>query len=107
MHFQKLWDSNSQNKTSEISTHTLSELSGTLVRKTCRRKYQTNDLIEIMGLQFAEQNVGNLKTYTFKKSGTVARSKQRRKSPQIEDPGCLLASIKGRRCLQRVEILEN
>ena len=41
MHFHNFWDSGSQNKTSETSKTALSEL---------------------MGLWFAEQNVGNIKT---------------------------------------------
>ena len=69
MHFQELWDSCAQNKTSTISKNTLSEIVG------LRFPVQTSEisksaLSKNMGLRFAEQNVGNLKTCTFRHSGT-------------------------------------
>ena len=57
-HFQEFWDSCAQNKTSEISKNALSR---------------------IMGLLCAEQNVGTLKTWTFRNSGTPVRRTTRRK----------------------------
>ena len=62
MHVQEFWDSCAQNKTSEISKN---ELSG------------------ILGLLCAEQDIGNLKHCTLRKSGTPARIIQRRKSPTL------------------------
>ena len=66
MHFQKLWGFCAQNKKSEMSTNALSEF---------------------LGLVCAGQNVGNVNKCTFRNYGTLARSKQRRKSSKIEDPG--------------------
>ena len=60
MQFQEFWDSCAQNKTSEISRTALSE---------------------IMGLLWAEQNVGNLeKNCTFRNYGTPVRGTRPRKS---------------------------
>ena len=59
LHFQEFCDSCAQNKTSESSEN---ELSG------------------ILRLLCAEQDVGNLKTWTFRSSGTPVRSTRRRKS---------------------------
>ena len=59
MNFQEVWDSCAQNRTSEISKRALSG---------------------IPGLLFAEQNVGNLKHYTFRNSATSVRRTRRRKS---------------------------
>ena len=59
MHFQEFWDSCAQNKTSEISK---SELSG------------------FQGLLCAEQEVGNLKKWTFRNSGAPVRRTRRRGS---------------------------
>ena len=59
MHFQEFWDSCAQNKTSEISK---------------------NALVGVLGLLCAEQNVGNLKKWTFRSSGTPVRRTKRRKS---------------------------
>ena len=90
--FQELWDSCAQNKTTDISTNDCQEFldscvqnktsesstkctfknSGTPVRRTKRRKSQHNALLGILGLLSAEQNVGNLKTCTFKNSGILA-----------------------------------
>ena len=58
-HVQELWDSCAQNKTSEIPK---------------------NARLGILGLLYAEQNIGNLKNYTFKNSGTPVRRTIRRKS---------------------------
>ena len=66
MHVQEFWDSCALNNASEISTNALSE---------------------IMELLCAEQNVGDFKQCTFRNSGTLARSKQRRTSSKLEDPG--------------------
>ena len=62
MHFQKLWDSCAQNKTSEISQNALSG---------------------IMGLLCAEQNAGNLKTCSFRNSGTPVRRTKRQTYKQM------------------------
>ena len=59
MHSHNLWDSNSQNKTSEISTNALSE---------------------ILGLQLAEQYIRHLKIYTFRNYGTPVRRTNNHKS---------------------------
>ena len=60
MHFQEFWDSCAQNKTSEISN---------------------NGLSRILGLLCA--NVGNLKKWIVRNSGTPVRRTRRRKSQQI------------------------
>ena len=65
MHFQELWDSCAQNKTSEISAIVLSD---------------------ILGLLCAEQHVGNFKMCTFKNSGTPVRRTKRRKSQKMDFP---------------------
>ena len=78
MNFQEFWDSCAQNKTSEISTKCTFRNSGTPVRRTRRRKPQTNALPGILGLLFAGQNVGNLKTRTFRNSGTPFRRTKRK-----------------------------
>ena len=62
MDFQELWDSCAQNTTSEISKSALSR---------------------IMELMCAEQDVGNLKKCTFRKSRTPVRRTKRRKSQQM------------------------
>ena len=62
LHFQEFCDSCAQNKTSEISTDTLSR---------------------ILGLLCAEQNVRNLKKRTLRNSGTPVRRTRRRKSQQL------------------------
>ena len=49
----------------------------------------------IMGLLCVEQDVGNLKQCTFRSYGTLARSKQRRKSTKIEDPGFVEPLLRG------------
>ena len=81
MHFQKRWDSGSQNNMSEISKHALSEILGPLcaeqnvgnlqhlvssnygtpVRRTKLQKSKTKCTLENMGLLCAEQHVGNIK----------------------------------------------
>ena len=62
MHFQEFSDSCAQNKTSEMTKIGLSR---------------------ILGLLCAEQDVGNLKKYIFKKSGTPVRTTRRRKYQNI------------------------
>ena len=61
MHFQEFWDSCAQNKTSEISKIALSG---------------------ILGLLCVEQDVGNIKQWTFRIYGTPVRRTRRRKSQQ-------------------------
>ena len=63
LHFQEFRDSCSQNKTSEISNTTLSGI----LRVLC-----------------AEQNVGNLKKWTFRNYGTPVRRTKRRKFQQMQ-----------------------
>ena len=60
MNVQKVWDSCAQDKTSEISKHALSG---------------------ILGLLCAEQNVGNLKNCTFRKSGSLVCAEQNVENP--------------------------
>ena len=62
MDFQEFWDSCAQNKTSEISR---------------------NGLSGILGLLCAEQNVGNIKHWTFKNYGSPRRT-SRRKSQKMD-----------------------
>ena len=93
MHCQKVWEPGSQNRTSEISDKCAFRNSGTPVRRTKRRKSPTvgfqefwdspaqnktseiskNALSNLVRLQFAEQNIGNLKKCTFKNYGTPVR----------------------------------
>ena len=61
LHFPEFWDSCAQNKTSEISKNALSR---------------------ILRLLCAEQDAENLKTCTFRNSGTPVRRTRRRKSQQ-------------------------
>ena len=63
MHFQKFWDSCAHNKTSEISKNTFPG---------------------ILGLLWAEQNVGNLKKCPFRNSGAPVRRTKRRKSQKVD-----------------------
>ena len=82
MHFQDFWDSCAQNKTSEISKNALSGF---------------------LGLLCAEQNVGNLKSWTFKNSGIPVRRTRRRQSQKNA-----LSGIMGLLCAeQNVGNLEN
>ena len=100
MRFQEFWDSCAQNKTSEISKLALSGFlrllcaqqdvgnfkkctfrnSGTPVRRTTRRKSQTNVLSRIMGLLCAEQYVRHLKTCTLIIYVTPVRRTKRQES---------------------------
>ena len=78
MHFQELWDSCAQNKTSEISKMHVQEF-----RDSCAQN-KTSEiskiaLLGILGLLCAEQDVGNLKNCTFRNSGTPVRRAKRRK----------------------------
>ena len=59
-HVHKCWDAGSQNKTSDISKHAFSD---------------------ILGLQLAEQHVGNIRKCTSRSSGTLVRSTKGR-TPQ-------------------------
>ena len=59
MHVQKLWDSAAQNKTSEISNNARSELLGLQIAVQNVGNIK-NALSEIIGLWFAEQDVGNV-----------------------------------------------
>ena len=98
-HFQELWDSCAQEKNvGNIKICTFRKY-GIPVRRTKRQKSQkmdfqdfwdscalnktsyisNNALSEILGLLCAEQNVGNLKNYTFRNSGTPVRRTRRRK----------------------------
>ena len=81
-HVHKLWDSCAQNKTSEISQHAPSGIMGLLRAeqnvgnlKTCTFR-NSRTLV-------AEQNVGNLNKCTFRNSGAPVRRTKRRKSKQM------------------------
>ena len=65
MHFQEFWNSCAQNKTSEISKHTLSRILGLLCAEQDVGNLNKNVLSGILGLLCAEQNVGNLKKMHF------------------------------------------
>ena len=85
IHFQVIWDSCAQNKTSEISKNGLSGVLGLLCAEQSvgNLKKQSvgnlkNALSGILGLLCAEQDVGNLKKCTFKNSGTPVRTTRSR-----------------------------
>ena len=63
LHCLEFWDSCAQNRTSEISKNALSG---------------------ILGLLFAEQNVGNLNNYTFRNYATPVRRTRRRKYQKMD-----------------------
>ena len=67
MDFQELWISCAQNKTSEISKNGLQEFWDSCALNK-RSHISNNALAKFLGLLCAEQNVGILKTCTFRNS---------------------------------------
>ena len=82
MHCEKVWEPGSQNRMSEIS-----KLHFQFVWYSCAQnetsEISKNALSGFLGLQCAEQNVGNLKKCTFGNSGTLVRRTKRRKSKRM------------------------
>ena len=85
INFQKSWDAGSQNKTSAISTHALSEILG-LGFAEQNVGYLKHALPEFLGLRLAEQSVGNLRTCTSRTSGTLVHRKKHVGSLEIVLP---------------------
>ena len=89
---QEFWESCAQNKTSEISKNALSGILGLLWAEQNVGNLK-NGLTGMLGLLRTEQDIGNIKKCTFRNYGTPVRRTRRRKSQKMNTFGTHLENI--------------
>ena len=82
LHFQEFWDSCAQNKTSEISKKHFQDFWDSCAQNK-KSEISKNVHSRNLGLQCAEQNIGNIKKCTFRHSGTPVRRTKRQTSQNM------------------------